>query len=718
MNLVKWLRKNNRKVMAVVVVLIMISFVLGAALQQLARRMGQTPDKAIYKLQNGEISSLDINFAETELAILKALNQPIGLLGLNQQGQVTQRNIGWLLLNQMLFPDISRSLNISNTVKMLARQNQLGVSETEIDDFFTQASINPQINWMLLKHEAKKYGITVTASQTEEMVKMQNAGSRIATLAKNSQMTSEQVYQALADFEEVRMLVGLMTTADNTTISQVKNLISATRETFDQEYVRFSADMFVDQIDQPSEEEIQTHFEKFKNIVPGEISDGNPFGFGYKLPDRVKIEYALVDLEQVEKLIEEVTEEQAEQFYQQNLDRLTRQVPMDPNDPNSPMTTHTMRYSQVANAIKMQIKQNRINAKAEEIISSIKETAAASYGTLKPGEDDAVAIKEAASPYTEIAEQAKQKYPIEIDTGTTSYVSAVDLGSSSVLGNMALVRGQSSAVSLIRLVFAIEQLSEAELYDVKKPALYENIGTVRDGSGQKVGVVRVIDYKKAASPESLDMQVLRDMPLKADAEVENFTIREKVVENIKLAKAFEIAVEKANQFLASVKDVNDWDATIENFNDDLGLTDSNETQLSLETMNRRSRIMQSDIEAAKAMSSGQSFAGAYQKQMQMYKSLFDDIYNLGENDLPTVIEVKADGGAYVIKSVDISKLNIDEYNQAKLQMALALDDRASQVGALVYLHPENLKQRLNFEIAQKEDETDANDVNDANTAGK
>ena len=38
MNLVKWFRKNNKKVMAVVVVVIMLGFVGGTYLQQLGQR--------------------------------------------------------------------------------------------------------------------------------------------------------------------------------------------------------------------------------------------------------------------------------------------------------------------------------------------------------------------------------------------------------------------------------------------------------------------------------------------------------------------------------------------------------------------------------------------------------------------------------------------------------------------------------------------------------
>ena len=42
MNLVKWLRKNNKKIMAVVVIVIMFGFIGGSALRQISRRGTET----------------------------------------------------------------------------------------------------------------------------------------------------------------------------------------------------------------------------------------------------------------------------------------------------------------------------------------------------------------------------------------------------------------------------------------------------------------------------------------------------------------------------------------------------------------------------------------------------------------------------------------------------------------------------------------------------
>ncbi len=700
--------------MAVVVVLIMISFVLGAALQQLASRMGNNPEKPFIEFEGGTVSVLSQNVAEAELNVLAALGVSDVLLARDpQRGQITQRNVGWLLLHQMLYPEVSSNLNLNQTVKALARQKQLGFSEEMIDKFFNQSSVNPTLNWILLKAEADKYGITVLPEQAEEMIDKAGLAGRVSVLARNTNLATEEVYGALADFSAVRMLISYMCGGDNTTISQVQNVISSERETFDYEFVRFSADMFVDEVKDPTEQEIKEHFAKYKDVKPGSVSEDNPFGFGYMLPERVKLEYALLDLEQIEEQVQ-VTEEETEQFYQRNLDQMKRQVRQNPDDPNSPIVTETLRYSQVVNVIEQQLRQNKIQAKAQEIINAIKDTAAASFENVNREKASPEQLKEQAESYKSIAKMAEEKFNVDIEAGTTSYVSATNLAGASVLGNMALVENQKATIGLIRLLFSIDALSDVELYGFQKPDFYESIGMLRSGDGGKVGLVRIVGAEKARSPQSLDTVIDVNVPYKENAEPIEFSIREKVVENIKLARAFDIAAEKADQFAKAVEG-GDWKAQIEKFNEQIvgaDVNDANAAKLEIVEMQDRSRITQMDIEMTKALSQGQSFSSSYVKQTENVKKLLDEIYGLADANLPAVIEVKPDGGVYVIKDVSIDRLNVTDYEQAKMQMSMVLDERSMEICSLYYLMPDNLKERMNYKLLVKQEPADINDVNE------
>ena len=99
----------------------------------------------------------------------------------------------------------------------------------------------------------------------------------------------------------------------------------------------FDSLLFADTQDEPTEEQILKHFEKYKNYFPDQISPDNPYGFGYKLPDSVRLEYIAVKLDDVAETVTRPIQEDIESFYQRNRERFAIQVPSDPNDPNSPL---------------------------------------------------------------------------------------------------------------------------------------------------------------------------------------------------------------------------------------------------------------------------------------------------------------------------------------------------------------------------------------------
>ena len=75
MSLVRWLRKNNKKLMAVFVILIMVSFL---GLGQMARYATQRDKKEVVATYgDGEkISNFDLGQARDELELLQALQAP------------------------------------------------------------------------------------------------------------------------------------------------------------------------------------------------------------------------------------------------------------------------------------------------------------------------------------------------------------------------------------------------------------------------------------------------------------------------------------------------------------------------------------------------------------------------------------------------------------------------------------------------------------------
>ena len=86
----------------------------------------------------------------------------------------------------------------------------------------------------------------------------------------------------------------------------------------------FDASTFAASAPAPTDEQIRTQFDTFAATMPGMIdSTRNPFGFGYRLPDQLRLQYVLVPVGEVEAAIvrtktPELWEEEALIFYQRN----------------------------------------------------------------------------------------------------------------------------------------------------------------------------------------------------------------------------------------------------------------------------------------------------------------------------------------------------------------------------------------------------------------
>ena len=66
---------------------------------------------------------------------------------------------------------------------------------------------------------------------------------------------------------------------------QIMHDVSFGEETVDVEFVKFDSAVFAEAQSQPGEEQIIEHFDKYKNLYAGSVSEENPYGFGYKFPE-------------------------------------------------------------------------------------------------------------------------------------------------------------------------------------------------------------------------------------------------------------------------------------------------------------------------------------------------------------------------------------------------------------------------------------------------
>lgn len=234
----RFLRKYNKIILAVGGTLLMIVFLIPQAIQQLAQRQARaSADVATIGPDDEEVSIDRWSQVQQEVQIIDKLG--IRIQGLEPIKDPSQ----WFLLTYE------------------ARQAGL---------------IAPQPD--------KQHGITETTLQA---------------IRQTTGLSSESVMRTLANADGVQRLIGLYIQAGELSDKRLQHYLQRLFHGVGVETVAIVAN--ADNTDyQPTQQQIDEQFEKYKNDLPGE----GEYGFGYKLPDRVKLEWLSIPADAVRDTVE------------------------------------------------------------------------------------------------------------------------------------------------------------------------------------------------------------------------------------------------------------------------------------------------------------------------------------------------------------------------------------------------------------------------------
>jgi hypothetical protein len=286
-------------------------------------------------------------------------------------------------------------------------------------------------------------------------------------------------------------------------------------------------------------------------------------------------------------------------------------------------------------------------------------------------------------------------------------------------------------VRLSKVVFAVDELAVSELgpFDVPKPRMFENIGPVKDMmsmySSDAVGIMailRVIDAKKAAEPESID-QTYSTHSLKFDPNEEKagenvYSVKEKVTEDLKKLAVLDATKSKAEEFIALAKK-DGWTNAINKFEElygQLQQRDENDpNEFRLQNYPGMQRISKANLDTIALQGQGDPITLFYLNETKVNQQFVDQLYSLIPPDkdkaesLPVVMEFKPDLSYYVIKDISVKRLYQEDYDKMKADRLFREDYIQSQSLAVIHFNPENILKRMNFKPAESEEQTaDAN----------
>ena len=708
MSLMKWFRKNNKKIMAVVVIVIMIGFVGGSALQSFfqKRRAGLNKAVAFYG-ENSKITLNDMSLANRELEILKAVGANALLRSQDLQG---------VLMSEVLFADRNFSPTMNERIKRSIRTGGLRITNKQVNDIYTE-TVPKHILWLLLKKEAQQAGLKIPEENAggilgriiPQIAQGTTYQQLISQMMQRWGVSEKEVLSAFANLLAVMEYSRAMCSSEDITASQIRHCASMEQEKLDIEVVKFDSAIFSKNQPEPNEPQIKEQFEKYKKFPAGKVTEENPYGFGYKLPDRVMLEYIAVKLDDTSKIVTKPTQEDAEEFYQRHREQFVVQIPSDPNDPNSPLIDKTKSYAEMSNIILSRLLQNKIDSMAEKILQQAKEITEDSLQDSDITELTCEQFIQKAGDYQKTAEQLSQEYKIKVYTGKTGLLDATDIQRDKTAGMLYM---KNYPTRLSQVVFAVDELGTSTLgpFDVPKPRMYGNIGPLKDISGHAMVLLRIIDAQKACEPESID-QTFSKSTFKLDQTDEQsaediYSVKEKVIDDLKKQSAMELTKSKAGEFIKQVV-IDGWDGAIDKFNELYGQANEQEPNaFELRTLTNLQRIGSATIQSLEAQGDGAAFASSLIDDAKKERKLLNKFYSLIPEDsnsvetVPLIMEFKPHAAYYIIKNISVKRLEENQFHKIKASLAMRENNAQLQNLSAVYFDPENILKRTNFRYVE------------------
>jgi hypothetical protein len=708
MHLVKWIRKNRNKLMAGFVVVIMIAFIMPPTFNQLTRGDMRKSVVAFYG-DKEQITTVSREEARAELSLLRDLYAP--------QFLASQPDFNIQLLGEVLFFEPGSAEVVAGKMKETFARTDIPASDAAIDNFFRQIKVeaDPADLWILLNAEADSAGISSSDTEVTQILSqvipvLTKASLRDFLAWQISRGTSQEtILQVYAKLIKVFRYAQMKTAEEMVTPNQLKNLVKSRTESIDPNLVRIDALLFVDANATVTGEQLAKQFDAFKEYLPGDYTDTNPYGFGYKLPSRVQLEYMTLKLEDVKKAVAPPTVQEKQAWYQQNLSRLTSKVP-DPNDPNNPEKAkdQTKSYSEVADAIgnmlyneKVEVKANAILADAAKIVDRNLE------GVYVENISDAE-YKKLVGSYEDAAKVISEKHGIRLYAGRTGMLSSTDFnfGRRGYTGSLFLEGRNDNSIPLSKISFAVAKLDGVELgaFDVATPRMYETIGPLADTvAGQVKAVVRVVDAAKEAAPKDLSTSysvagIRLDEPAgKGDVH----SVEEAVAKDLRLMAAMTQAGKMADELKAAGAAA-DWKPILEKWNEKYARPDNKEpfTLQSFGTIRRNGGMeMWTALQRIQGLPEFASEKAMKLKQMILARKLFD-LLAPGESSvkaLPAIVKFEAGPTYYLIKTMSLNKqATTADYDNNKAMAAYYADVIQGQVFALVHYSPRNIQHRMAY----------------------
>ncbi len=471
--MIKFLRKHNKKLLAVSLVFLMIVFIGGSALESL----------------------------------LAPKFNPV--LGRSDLGKVTQA-------------DVSVAKTTTNILSILGYQWQypLGATAKPLSD----------LDWVLLGREVDRLGMTQPIEAARASLAKVRTVDEIDTLCRRERIQPDRVYGALAELLSISQTAQSIIMSVPPSEAEIRSAAFNALDKVSVNAVVLPGRAFIDENAQVSDDRLDALFAEYKSTKPGRGLD-----FGYFLPPAVKLQYVKIDRDKIAAAIGIPNlQREARKYYDKNKSVLFKRIPQaDAADEQPPAPqSEFLSWEEAQEEAVAVIRSQRADRVVSRIAGWLIDFSTEPFVEVERGQDGYKVAPEGirgSGYYDRIVEQIPDKlnFPGAITVGQSEYFSQRDASSVAEIGGTYARDGQKNWLGVLGSVAFKTQPIVPKVYDVPGARTDQYVSLhqtayypLSDNSGNKF-VWRVVDVRAAHPADNVEevrTQLIEDAKLKSGFE--------------------------------------------------------------------------------------------------------------------------------------------------------------------------------------------------------
>ena len=271
------------------------------------------------------------------------------------------------------------------------------------------------LQWLLEVDDARRNGIYASTVQARsEIDQMTAQGVPVAQLLQQSGVTEALLVRSIQHAVMILELRKMIIAPQPPSEPRLAHFAQGIRSQATVDVVPVDADTLLADAPEPTDAQVQELYDKYKDSPKGR---SEPYGFGYYLPRRVKLEYISVPLARVTNSIE-VDEVEAQKFYTTHPERYMPPTPEKKEGEAAPAEADVPKgplpYRQVRDRVIDELLRQLAQEKQNRIVKQISAELAESTRSLKRDNDGYFILPEGYIPasFEDISKQIQKDYGV------------------------------------------------------------------------------------------------------------------------------------------------------------------------------------------------------------------------------------------------------------------------------------------------------------------